>query len=193
MTNRFMRGSAEDRARPADLRQGSFKQGHEKRGGRKRGTPNQFSIDYKKAIFEAVYRVGEDGNGKDGIVGYFRWVAVSYPQIFTVLLSNVLTLEFAESNMPEKPRGTMAEINDWLRDFIGLTSENRTRGQTVDVESQSPSDWTGQPFPVGSLMQTAVAAPASFCKLLAAMFPRPPTKRRRPSAGGGSRPQPGGA
>jgi hypothetical protein len=190
MTNRFKRGSAADRARPADLRPGSFKQGHEKRGGCKRGTPNSLSIDYKKAIFEAAYRVGEDGNGKDGIVGYFRWVAVRHPQNYLAVLSNVLPLEFAESNMPEKPRGTMAEINDWLRDFIGLTSENRTRGQTVDVESQSPSDWTGQPFPVGSLMQTAVAAPASFCKLLAAIIPRP-TKRGRPLAGGGSRPQPG--
>jgi hypothetical protein len=106
--------------------------------------------------------------------------------LLTVLLITLLPLEFVESNLPEEPRWTKEEINDWLRDYIGLTSENRTRGQTVDVESQSPSDWTGQPFPVGSLMQTAVAAPASFCKLLTATIPRP-TKRRRPPAGGAAR------
>jgi hypothetical protein len=162
MKNRFMRGSAADRARPADLRPGSFKQGHEKRGGRKRGTPNSLSIDYKKAIFEAAYRVGEDGNGKDGIVGYFRWVAVRHPQINLTMLSNLLPLEFAESNMPEEPRWTMAEINERCRDYIGLTSKNRTRGQTVHVESQSPWDWTGQPFPVGSLSANCRRGAESF-------------------------------
>ena len=70
MTNPFKRGSAPDRARPAYLRPGSFKKGREKRGGRKRGTPNFFSADYKKAILEAAYRIGRDGNGKDGVVGY---------------------------------------------------------------------------------------------------------------------------
>ena len=76
MTNRFMRGRAPGRAQPAYLRPGSFKQGHEKRGGRKRGTPNLLSIDYKKAILEAAYRIGQDGNGKNGVVGYkdyFVW------------------------------------------------------------------------------------------------------------------------
>jgi hypothetical protein len=72
MTNRFMRGSAPSRAQPAYLRPGSFKQGHEKRGGRKRGTPNFFSIDYKKAILEAAYRIGQDGNAKNGVVAISR-------------------------------------------------------------------------------------------------------------------------
>jgi hypothetical protein len=36
MSNPFKRGSAPDRAQPADRRSGSFKQGHEKRGGRNR-------------------------------------------------------------------------------------------------------------------------------------------------------------
>jgi hypothetical protein len=77
-----MRGSAPGRAQPAYLRPGSFKQGHEKRGGRKRGTPNLLSIDYKKAILEAAYRIGQDGNGKNGVVGYLLWVAERHPQIF---------------------------------------------------------------------------------------------------------------
>ena len=97
MTNPFRRGSAPGRERPDYLRPSSFKPGHEKRGGRERGTPNAFSPDYKRAILEAAYRIGNDGNGKDGVVGYFAWVALRHPRIFcTVLLINILPLEFAE-------------------------------------------------------------------------------------------------
>jgi hypothetical protein len=85
----------------------SFKPGHEKQGGRKKGTPNAFSSDYKKAILEAAYRVGNDGNGKDGIVGYFRWIALRHPRINgAVVLTNVLPLEFPGSETPEEPRRT---------------------------------------------------------------------------------------
>jgi hypothetical protein len=179
MANTSTRGSAPGRAQPAYLRPGSFKQGHEKRGGRKRGTPNFFSIDYKKAILEAAYRIGQDGNGKNGVVGYFSWVAVRHPQIFCTLLMNLLPLENAESDAPEEPRRTIEESTQSIRDYIGLTSKDLTKGQTVQVESGAPWGWTGQPFPVGSLMQIAVENPKPFCTLLAAAFLRPPTKRRR--------------
>jgi len=193
MTNCFMRGSAPGRAQPAHLRPGNVKQGNEKRGARKPGTPNLFSIDYKKAILEAAYRVGQDGNGKNGVRGYFSWVALRDPRIFCMLLGSLLPLENAESNTPEEPRRTREERDRWFRDYIGLTGKDRTKRQTAHVESESSWDWTGQPFPVGSLMQIAVADPKAFCKLLAAAFLRPPTKRRRPAAGAGSWPQAGPA
>jgi hypothetical protein len=179
MTNPFKRGSAPDRAQPADQRSGSFKQGHEKRGGRKRGTPNWLSIDYKKAILEAAYRVGYDGNGKDGVVGYFAWVAECHPRIYgTVLLIHLLLQEYAESDTPEELRLKIDENNQEVRDYIGLTSKNRATAQPVQGESEPPWAWTGQPFPVGSLMQLAVESPKDFCTLFAAAFLRPPTKRR---------------
>jgi hypothetical protein len=179
MTNPLKRGSAPDRAQPDYARPGSFKSGHEKRGGRQRGTPNLISADYKKALLEAAYRVGYDGNGEDGAVGYFKWVATRHTTIFcTRLLINLLPLEFAESNTPEEPRSTLEEINQWVRDYIELTGKNRTEEKTVQVESRSAWDWTGQPFPVGTLMQIAVANPKAFCTQFAAAFLRPPTRRR---------------
>ena len=194
MTNPYMRGSAPGRAQHADQRPGSFKPDHEKRGARKRGTPNVISADYKKAILEAAYRIGNDGNGKDSLVGYLSWVALRHPPIFCNMLGSLLPLEFAESNnTSQEPRRTIEEINQWLRDYIGLTSTNRTRGKTVHLESRPPWDWTGQPFPVGSLMQLAVADPKAYCKLLVAAFLRPPTKRRPPTSRSGSRPQAGAA
>jgi len=154
-------------------------EGHEKRGGRKCGTPNLFSIDYKKALLEAAYRIGYDGNGKDGVVGYFSWVAERHPRIYgTVLLANILELECAEFDTPEELRRAIAENSEEVRDYIGLTGKNRAMGQPVQVESEQPWDWTGQPYPVGSLMRLAVESPKAFCTLCAAAFLRPPTKRR---------------
>jgi hypothetical protein len=178
MTNPLKRGSAPNRAQPDDARPGSFKSGHEKRGGRVRGTPNPLSADDKKALLEAAYRVGYDGNGEDGVVGYLKWIALYHTATFLAGLGAILPLEFAETNMPEKPPPTMEEMNQRVRDHIGLTGKNRTEDKTVQVESQSPWDWTGQPFPVGTLMQIAVADPKAFCtQLFAACLP-PPTKRR---------------
>jgi len=182
MTNPSRRGSAPNRAQPDYARRGSFGQGHKKLGGRKRGTPNVFSIDYKKAIIEAAWRIGEDGNGKDGIVGYFKWVVVHHTAVFlSPLLINLLKLELAERNTPEGPHRTMEEINQHFRDYIGLTGRNRAETETGEVGSRSQWDWTGQPFPVGSLMQVAVKNPKEFCTLFAAAFLRPPTKRYGPA------------
>jgi hypothetical protein len=178
MTNRLMRGSAPNRAQPDYARPGSFKPGRQKQGGRKPGTPNVFSIDYKKAIIEAAWRIGEDGNGKDGIVGYFKWVALHHTAVFlSPLLINLLLLEFAERNTPEEPHRTTEEIDQHFRDYIGLTGKNRAETETGQVGSRSQWDWTGQPFPVGTLMQVAVQNPKEFCTLIAAAFLRPPTKR----------------
>ena len=177
MTSAFTRGSAPGRRRPVDSRPGTFKPGHEKRGGRKRGTPNAMSSEYKMAILEAAYRVGNDGNGKDGIRGYFRWVCQHHIAIFFVELFSWLLEddEDAESNTSAEP-GTTGGINETIREWIEA-KPNRTKSQAV--HPKSPGAWTGQDFPVSILMQAAVEKPRVFCRLFAAAFLRPKTKRRR--------------
>ena len=104
MANTLTRGTAPARTRPAHKRPGSFKPGHAKRGGRKRGTPNLFLPDYRRAIFEAAYRIGYDGNGKDGAIGYFRWVAERHPQIYlSFMAATTLWLDKAEYDAPDEP------------------------------------------------------------------------------------------
>jgi hypothetical protein len=178
MTSPFTRGSAWGRAQPQHLRPGSFKRGHEKRGGRKRGTPNLLSVDFKKAILEAAYRIGYDGNGKNGVCGYFLWVGERHPKIFyTVLLAGLLRLEIAQGGAPEGTRWPRHEIDQRLRNHIGFTDKNRTMGRNAPVDARSQWSWTGQPLPVGGLMQLAVENPKDFCKLYVAAFMRPQTKR----------------
>ncbi len=91
MSNRLTRGSAPGRARDASRRPGSFKKGHKKLGGRKRGTPNVMTREFKEAAIEAGNKLGSDYKGKDGLVGYLRFVARNDPKTYCKLLGAMLT------------------------------------------------------------------------------------------------------
>jgi hypothetical protein len=47
-----------------------FKKGHKKLGGRKKGVPNKSSLDLQKNIIAAMDRLGSDGKGTGGYVGF---------------------------------------------------------------------------------------------------------------------------
>ncbi len=91
--NRLTRGSEPNRAREASQRSGSFAHGHMKIGGRTRGTPNVMTRELKTAILRAAYRLGSDGRGKDGVVGYLTRIAKNDPKTFVMLLRAVLPLQ----------------------------------------------------------------------------------------------------
>ena len=163
MADRTNRGSAPGRERDAVQRPGSFKPGHEKRGGRKRGTPNAIGSDCGKAVLRAAYHVGENGAGQHGLVGYCRWLALHHPVPFSgLILMRLLALECAESNPPERSLPTMEEVNQSLREYVGLTGKEQTKKSAVPPESRAPGDWTGQDFPLNTLMQIAVAKSGSL-------------------------------
>ena len=187
MSNPFNRASAPGRARDAWTRPGSFKSGHAKLGGRKKGTPNLISIDYKKALAEAAYRVGNDGNGKDGVLGYLTWVGTRYRTFFYVdLYTRLLALEQYEPPILAEPRRTKKELNQWVRHFIGLSETNRTRS-SVQTKKLSPFEWlhggpNAQAGLVQDLMRMAVEEPKIFCRMFAAAFLTPPKNWRRRAA-----------
>ena len=138
------------------------------------------TAESKKAVLKTAYHVGEDANGKDGLVGYLRWVAVCHPTVFVGPLGiRILLLECAERDPPERSLPTMEEVNQSVRDYVGLTGNEQTKKSAVPPKSRAPGDWTGQDFPISSLMQIAVANPGAFCKLLAATLPQPPTAAQR--------------
>ncbi len=98
MTDPLNRGTTPARARDASQRPGTFRKGHRKFGGRKKGTPNVVTKDLKVAIVEAAHRLGSDGKGKDGLVGYLMALAVEDTRTFGALLRAMLPLQIA----PEK-------------------------------------------------------------------------------------------
>lgn len=61
--------------------------------GRKKGTPNKATALLKDAILKAAEAVGEDGEGKAGLVGYLKRVAKEDVKAFSTLLGKVLPLQ----------------------------------------------------------------------------------------------------
>jgi hypothetical protein len=157
MTNPLNRGSAPGRARDASERPGSFKPGHAKLGGRKKGTPNAISANYAWAMLRAAQRVGSDGIGTDGIIGYLKMVLKRYPQVACVLFTRLLLLE--DCGWPPDDRTlTKKEINY----FIEKPKSGKNSQRLVD-----------------DLTRIAAKHPRAFGKLLVALLPQPTSRMRR--------------
>lgn len=61
--------------------------------GRPKGSKNKIPVLLKHAIMLAAEQVGQDGTGKDGLVGYCRFLAQAEPKAFAALMGRVLPLE----------------------------------------------------------------------------------------------------
>jgi hypothetical protein len=57
----------------------------------------------------AAEDVGEDGNGKDGLQGYLRRLALMEPQAFTSLLRRILPQQVHASVDPQSALGQILE------------------------------------------------------------------------------------
>ena len=165
MANAFTRGSAPGRARDASERSGSFKKGHKKVGGRQKGTPNLLSREYQDAVLEAAYRVGFDGSGQGGIVGYFMWIAAVYPMGYVIALIRLLELEYSYGADPDRPSSTVDEINERLRKRIELTNSETARSRP-------------KPELLDELIRIADEQPERFFKLVVALLPRPSVRQK---------------
>jgi hypothetical protein len=59
-------------------------------GGRTKGAQNKITRILKEAIPEALERLGSDGQGKDGLVGWLMQVATKEPAAYLRLLDKLL-------------------------------------------------------------------------------------------------------
>lgn len=81
---------------PQDRRRASLFKTRPEGSGRKRGTANKTTSILKDAIILAAEQLGEIGakeKGKDGLVGYLRWIARRYPEEYVKLLAKVLPVQ----------------------------------------------------------------------------------------------------
>lgn len=60
--------------------------------GRPKGVPNKTTTLLKDAIILAAEKHGQDGKGKDKLVGYCRMLAADEPKAFATLLGRVLPM-----------------------------------------------------------------------------------------------------
>lgn len=174
------RGSAPGRIRAAGQRPGTFQPRHPKFGGRKKGTPNALSAEYKEAILEAAYRIGSDLNGKDGVVGYLRWLATQRTDAYTFLLQHAVLLEARGSSPFDAADFSAEELGKPVKQHIGLSDEDRRPVKsTLANPDGDPFAWTGQRLPVSALMDRAIRKPDEFCQLLASAFLASKSERRQ--------------
>ena len=70
---------------------------HAGKRGRKPGVPNRITAVLKDAIVLAATAVGEDGKGKNGLLGYLVALARDEKRVFGALLARVIPLATSDS------------------------------------------------------------------------------------------------
>lgn len=63
--------------------------------GRPKGSANKTTALLKEAILTAAEQTGNDGQGKDGLIGYCKHLASAEPKAFATLLGRVLPLQLS--------------------------------------------------------------------------------------------------
>jgi len=168
MTDPFNRGSAPGRARDPWQSSGTFEPGHAKLGGRKKGTRNVISPEHKMVLLEAAHRVGNDGNGKDGAFGYFRWVATRDLTFFYVnIWMRLLDLEVYEAAV----RAEAPCVTNALDDQMSRSAPTK-KPWSFELSRDGPN------AEVEGLMRLAIERPKVFCKLFCAALLTPPKNWR---------------
>lgn len=61
--------------------------------GRPKGSANKTTTALREAILLAAEQAGHDTRGKDGVVGYCRFLATEEPKAFAQLLGKVLPMQ----------------------------------------------------------------------------------------------------
>jgi hypothetical protein len=89
-----------------------------------KGSPNKTTVILKDAILSAAEQVGEDGKGRDGLVGYLRRIACTEPKSFAMLLGRLLLLQ--DTDQDDEPAEvryqTVEEAQQALRE-LGIPVE----------------------------------------------------------------------
>lgn len=63
---------------------------NQNKNGRPRGTRDRRDVRIKEAVEQALVMSGEDGNGKNGAAGYFKWLSRAEPAVFGKIVEKIL-------------------------------------------------------------------------------------------------------
>ena len=94
--------------------------------GREKGTPNKITRLLKEAIPEALERLGSDGKGKDGIVGFLMVAAVTETAAYLRLLDRLLPYQITG--------GEGGEIKLKYTNKVEIVARLKERGLPVPAE-----------------------------------------------------------
>lgn len=87
--------------------------------GKPKGRLTTMKYRVKEALLEAAELSGEDGRGKNGMVGYFKWLSRAEPAVF--------------GRMIEKVMPTQVEMNDRRTKLTPAEAADRLRARGIPV------------------------------------------------------------
>ena len=107
----------------AKLNPTSFRKGRAKTGGRKPGSSNMLTREIRECILQAATEFGSDGKGKEGAVGFFKYMTKQNLTAFAMLLARILPTQVnAEINSQPRRLPSREEIIAELKQ-LGLPIE----------------------------------------------------------------------
>jgi hypothetical protein len=155
--SRLARGSAPTKSHPKAPGRHVFSKEHQppkSKVGRPKGAENKMNRELRELILEAAERLGSDGKGKDGKLGYLMWLGLEVPTSFAVLLRAVLpvhinatvthkpVMTLNEAVAELKARGLPPPLIEYLRqvdDELGEDDEPDPYDDPIDLEATPPA------------------------------------------------------
>jgi hypothetical protein len=137
LARRLTKGASPHNARVAGVR---FQKRHPKKGGRKKGVPNHMTREVRQLIREAAERVGGDGNGKDGELGYLMMLAKTEKTIFGVLFRAIVPTTINANLKIDHPYLTAEQALAELK-ARGLPLETLDRLRFIDIDQTEPNPY----------------------------------------------------
>lgn len=105
--------------------------------GRPVGSQNKTTKLLKHAIITAAERIGLDGKGKEGLIGYLSRLALGEPKAFAMLLGKVLPLQITGAD--DKPLIPEATETMSIQELTGIYMDHlakmRGEGSTTGVKA----------------------------------------------------------
>ena len=152
--SRLARGSAPTKSHPKAPGRHVFSKENQppkSKVGRPKGAQNKLNRELRELILEAAERLGRDGEGEGGLLGYLMSLGQAAPASFAVLLRAVLpihinatvthkpvmTLEEAAAEL--KARGLPPQLIDYLRsadDGLGEDDEPNPYDDPIDHQAE---------------------------------------------------------
>jgi hypothetical protein len=153
---RLARGSAPTKSHknaPGRHRFSADNQPPKSKVGRPKGSQNKLTRELRELIVEAAERLGRDGEGEEGLLGYLMWLGRKVPGSYAVLLGGVMpvhvnatvthkqvkTLE--EAVAEAKARGLPPQLIEYLNaldDEPGEDDEPNPYEPVIDLEAEPP-------------------------------------------------------
>jgi hypothetical protein len=119
--------------------------------GRKVGSTNKTTGVLKEAILLAAQQIGDlNERGRDGLVGYLRFLARSYPQAYVSLLGRVLPLQVRVDGQAEVTYRTVVEVEremasrgfpvEEVARLLTQAAQPEKEGRHAEASADDPAD-----------------------------------------------------